>query len=284
MSNVEILVPSDSAAKVKATLGSLPSVSFSTKPARRGGAQLLVAPLGDLDSPSARREIQKLCDIVVVRGTSVVLIQIQSQIPRTMAALQTLAHWSARFRIEPYIAEPQAIRRLALARKAGAERKLIASASVEDGKLVVWSCEPRRYEIPVSEVPALAKLRESALLKFAVSSSGSRIHWPDGDIDINLDTILERADPKVRKSHEIQRRNEAARYGGAIRKVREEKGLKQSDVPGLSERQVRRLEDGDVVPHASTLEKLATAHGMLVDDYLKALAKRARVRSSARKG
>jgi hypothetical protein len=285
MTNVEILVPSDSASKVKAALGSLPSVSFSTKPTRRGGSRLLVAPLGDLDSAAGRRNVElMLADLLLPGDASVVFVQLKSEGPRTGAGLQALAHWAHRFKQEPYVADPAAIRRLALARKSGAERELIASASVEDGKLIVWSCEPKRYEVLVSELPVLARLNEVELLGFEVSTSGSRIHWPDGDIDINLDTIREHADPQVRKQHEIERRKEAARYGGAIRKLREERALKQSDVPGLSERQVRRLEDGDTVPHAGTLKKLAAAHGMSVEGYMKELAKRSRARSKATRG
>jgi len=275
--NVEILVPSDSASKVKASLGSLPSVSYSTRPSRRAASQILVAPLANLDSPEKLGELERLCDIVVHSGTSVIFIQAKSQPPLTVAGLQALAHWTVKFRAEPYIAEPAAVRRMALARKAGAEGKLIASASVEHGKLVAWSCEPKRYEVPVSEIRALATLSETALSSFELSASGSRIHWPNGDIDVNLDTIREHADPRIRKQNELAHRREAARYGDAVRRLREDNGLKQSGIHGLSERQVRRLESGDIIPHAETLRKLASAHEMLVDDYLKELAKRSRV-------
>jgi len=274
--NVEILVPSDSASKVKASLGSLPSVSYSTRPSRRAASQILVAPLANLDSPEKLGELERLCDIVVHSG-SVIFIQAKSQPPLTVAGLQALAHWTVKFRAEPYIAEPAAVRRMALARKAGAEGKLIASASVEHGKLVAWSCEPKRYEVPVSEIRALATLSETALSSFELSASGSRIHWPNGDIDVNLDTIREHADPRIRKQNELAHRREAARYGDAVRRLREDNGLKQSGIHGLSERQVRRLESGDIIPHAETLRKLASAHEMLVDDYLKELAKRSRV-------
>ncbi len=57
-----------------------------------------------------------------------------------------------------------------------AEGALIASATVEDGKLIVWSCEPRRYAVAASEIPARAKMTPSALTDFEVSESGSRIH------------------------------------------------------------------------------------------------------------
>jgi len=280
--NVEILVPSGSTSKVKAALGSLPSVSFSTKPSRRAASPIVVAPLADLNSPERLGELERLCDLVLRDGTSVIFIEFKSQAPLTAAGLQALVHWTAKFQAEPYIAEPAAVRRMALARNAGAEDELIASASIEHDKLVVWSCEPKRYEVPVSEVPALATLSETELSMFELNASGSRIHWPSGDIDINLDTIREHADPRIRKQHELERRREAARYGDAVRRLREDNGLKQSGIHGLSERQVRRLESGDTIPHTGTLKKLATAHEMQVDDYLKELAKRTRVARRAR--
>lgn len=49
--------------------------------------------------------------------------------------------------------------------------------------------------------------------------------------------------------------------------TREERGLTQSDIDGLTSRQVRRLEEGDTIPQIETLRRLAAAHGMTVDDY-----------------
>jgi len=106
----------------------------------------------------------------------------------------------------------------------------------------VWSCEPRRFEVPVAQIPVLARM--PALAKLELSPSGSRIRWPEADVDINLDTIREYADPDVRREHETRARQEASRYAKAIRQLREERGLKQADIEGLTERQVRWLEEG----------------------------------------
>jgi transcriptional regulator with XRE-family HTH domain len=50
------------------------------------------------------------------------------------------------------------------------------------------------------------------------------------------------------------------------------KGLEQGEIAGLSERQVRRLESGDVYPHSSTLNKLAAAHQLPAAEYVRQLA------------
>jgi ribosome-binding protein aMBF1 (putative translation factor) len=117
-----------------------------------------------------------------------------------------------------------------------------------------------------------------------VSETGTRIHWVEGDIDINMDTVREHTDDEYRKAHEAEFRREAARYGKAIRALRERHGLSQREIPGLSDRQIRRLEEGHTVPHSSSSKKLAAAHGMEVNAYLGELAKVSARRSRPRAG
>jgi hypothetical protein len=192
-----------------------------------------------------------------------------------LALLAAVAHVARQTREEPFIApSPDAVRRIVLARRGGAEKELLASVNIDGGKLVAWTCEPRRLEVAVSDIPVLANLSPDVLLRYELSESGSRLRWPDSDVDLNLDTIREYADPEVRQEHEARARQEAARYAGAIRRLREERGLKQSDIEGLTDRQVRRLEQGDTVPQIDTLKKLAAAHGMEIGVYLDELAKR----------
>lgn len=240
---------------------------------------MIVALLADLDRAQGRHELEDL--IGTVKGdVPVVLMSAGTKpAPRSDAAFQGLAHVTWLVGREVYIApNAEAVSRMVFARQVKAESKLIASASVEDGKLIVWSCEPRRYAVAASEIPVLAKMPAAALPHFEVSETGSDIHWEDGDVDLNLDGIRAYADPEIRRQQEAERRKYAARYAGAIRKLRENRGLKQADIEGLSERQVRRLEEGDTLPHSSTLKKLAAAHGLSIDQYLKELAKRSKTR------
>ena len=84
---------------------------------------------------------------------------------------------------ERFIAsETEAVHRVILARQQGAEKELIASVKIEDGRLVVWSCKPKRFEVSVVEIPVLANMPAHVLAHFEVSRTGSRIHWPDGRI------------------------------------------------------------------------------------------------------
>lgn len=64
------------------------------------------------------------------------------------------------------------------------------------------------------------------------------------------------------------------KYGVAIRSLREERGLKQSTVDGVTERHLRRVEHGQQPVSKGILEALATAHGMPLEEYPNALADR----------
>ena len=287
-SNVEIVVPDQPAmAKVRQCLGRMSGVRFGTSPSKEAARRILAIWLPALEHAAGR---QKLRDFFqhswsAAKDTPAVFVSGTFGIGKTHALLQAVAlvsSWAGRRHLDPYVVtDSAALRRLILARKANAEHHLIASVEVDDRTLVVWSCEPRRYEIPVGEIPALASLDAHALQKFELSASGSRIHWPTGDIDLNLDSLRAQVDPAIRRKHELELREEAARYGDAIRQVRMEKGLTQAAIDGLSDRQVRRLEEGHTIPHSATLAKLASAHGMSTNDYLSELASRSARRPRA---
>jgi hypothetical protein len=164
-------------------------------------------------------------------------------------------------------------RRLVFAHAKGAETELIASARVLDGELQVWSCEPRVYRCKVTEIPALAEMDPKKLQEFTISASGSRIHWEAGDVDLDLDAIRTFSDAKLRRQRQRKAREYAKQYCDKIRAFRRKNGLGQRDIPGLTARQVRRIEAGTSVPQLGTLEKLASAHGMSVPDYMSAVAK-----------
>ncbi|MCC7382541.1 MAG: DUF2442 domain-containing protein [Deltaproteobacteria bacterium] len=273
-SDVEILVAGqDAKDQVRAALGpSRSAIRFSGSASPTGQAdQMLVAVSSELRS-TAFREILE----ATPKAVPLVLL-VDASMPATfgLEVVQLLARWAARRRREPFLAtSPEEMRRLVLARKQDATKELIARATIEGDNLVIWSCEPKRYDVPVAAIPALASMAPEQLADFAVTSSGSRIHWNSADVDINLDTVRTHADPAARHAHEKKSRAEASRYAKAIRGLREEKGLEQTQISGLScDRQVRRIESGECVPQIESLRLPATAHGMATNDYLAELAR-----------
>jgi hypothetical protein len=276
---VEILAPTNPE-KLKRAIGGTGKTSFVKKPSKTRRERILVGWLSDLDSVKHRKELVDLVDIVVggLEGIPLVLIEAKTiKAAPSYAALETLTRWAARF--GAYLAPNEdSVRRMVDARLAGAEDRLIASALVEGDTLVVWSCEPKRYAVRTSDMPALARIDPKHLGDFELNESGSCLHWNAGDVDISLEGILYYVDPKVRREQDKASREEAARYAGAIRALREEHKLTQGDIPGLTERQVRRVEQGESHPRSETLKKLAAAHGLSIDQYLKELARRSRTK------
>lgn len=275
--SLEVLVPERSKNVVRRELGELPRVRFVSKWSSPENVRLFVARLRDLDRLGAldllfeyeRNELAPLPLVLLGlhRGKPV------SSSPAMLQTLALLSKLTSAEALDPYVAPSrEAARRLLLAHSRGAQRDLIASASLEGDTLLVWSCEPRLYRCPVSGIAALRDLTKKELRDFEVSASGSRLRWPSADIDVNLDAIRAVVDPGYRKKAEAQHRQEASRYAEAIKAVREKYDLRQADIPGLSERQVRRLEQGQTFPRAATVKKLAAAHRLSVAEYLEELA------------
>ena len=253
--------------------GALTRVRFVEAPsAERAVRRLAVTRLADLEGPA--NEARQLAGRGPPGPVPFILLSLE---PRRASAraLQLFALLASRLgpSVDPYVAtDVHAVRRIIAAHALGAERHLVASASARCGILTVWSCEPKLYSCRASDVPALAALSPRAQANVEVAAGGSRIHWAGGDVNLDLDAIRRCADPDLRRDAEEKHRVEAAAYGHAIRQLREEHGLRQGEIPGLSEREVRRLERGEVLPHAGTLRKLAHAHGLSLDQYMDELA------------
>lgn len=162
-------------------------------------------------------------------------------------------------------------KRVLTAWKHRAEKELIANATVVDDRLFVISCEPETYELAFDSLPSLRKLRPHQRSNFAVSQDGSYIHWPDPDIHLDIDAIRSVLDPNWRDESAAKKVAHDAFYGQSIAELRRQKGLRQSDIPGLSDRQVRRIEGGEGLTSAA-LRFLAAAHDMDLDRYLAAVA------------
>jgi hypothetical protein len=265
MTAIEIAVPTEAQARVKKAIGQ--RIKFrmvglgETK-----SAKVFVSTLAALPGPGALSEmLTENLPIVLLTGGSA---RVPPVVLQRLAQLSRLAGPT----VEPFLADADASRRILQAKAQRAEGKLIATAALEDDELVVWSCEPREFRCRIVDIPALKELSKSRLKNFSVSASGSRLRWPDEDIDLNLEAFRELADPDVLAENQDRFRREAKQYAAAIKALRKSKGLKQGEITGLSERQVRRLESGDVYPHSSTLNKLAAAHDLPAAEYVRQLA------------
>lgn len=152
-----------------------------------------------------------------------------------------------------------------------AQAELIANATVADDRLIIISCEPKTYEVRFDQMPALTKLTPAERRNFEIADDGSFIWWPAQDIHLDLDAVRNAIDPAWRRKSERLRHTHGREYGAAIAALRKERGLKQTEVAGISERQLRRIERSGAIS-LRTLKQLADAHGMTLDNYMDAVA------------
>ncbi|MBI2302701.1 MAG: helix-turn-helix transcriptional regulator [Armatimonadetes bacterium] len=165
-----------------------------------------------------------------------------------------------------YYRDPATRERVLYALSRGVGEHLIAEAEVVGDQLEVCLCslEPP-LRVPLSAIPHGSG-------QPIVERYGAYLEWPDADIQLGVDELLERLDPE-----RLAKLQQAAlladqRYGAAIRFVRIGHSLRQTDIAAVSAREVGRIERGEHQPRLETLRKLAAAHGMPVNDYLEAVA------------
>lgn len=161
------------------------------------------------------------------------------------------------------------VKRILLAWNYGAQNNLIADAAVIEDKLLVRDCALSRYIIPFSAISDLSSINPEDRKDFSVSEDGSRMSWSKYDIDINLDSIKSALNPapSIEESKEHDRR-----IGAAIAKLRNEYGLRQTDIDGIDERHLRKIEKGSQRATSRCLKFLATAHNSDIDTYLNRLS------------
>ena len=139
--------------------------------------------------------------------------------------------------------------------------------------LLVCGPKHRLMCVPVASIASLRNQPVTVLQNFQIDPDGSFIHWPDIDVHLGWDQLLQAVDPAEvrnakRRSTEFNRR-----YGAAIRALRVANGLTQSQIPGLTEHQLHRIEHGECRATTSALRSLATAHGLDVNAYMERVAR-----------
>lgn len=166
------------------------------------------------------------------------------------------------------------VRRLLVASLRGEPRLGIVDAYVVGDSLVVLTGDFELRSFPIGRVPALDALTPAERNAFEIDADGSYLHWPAHDLHLGVSQLLQAADPAYLIDIEIER-NSTDFSGRALRSIREERGLRQSDIPGLSERQVRRIEDGVSRLRPASARSFADALELTVAELLAQIGRRA---------
>lgn len=153
----------------------------------------------------------------------------------------------------------------------GGESDFIADAAVIGNDLVVRSCAFHEFRMAFDTFPALRALTTEQRSKFVLEEDGFLLYWPEFDVHLDLDDIRFAANPKARQAARTAQLSENQAIGSWLRLMRENAGLKQSDIEGMSDRHVRRIESGERVT-SEALDAFAQALRLSSDDLLERLA------------
>lgn len=153
----------------------------------------------------------------------------------------------------------------------GAQDQLIANATVINNFLLVVSCAMEKLRVPFDGLPSLKTIPIEDRGNFNISEEGSYLHWPKQDIHLDLDAFRYAIDPTIKRQFDVYTLTHNELFGKAIATLRKQHKLRQSDIIGLSERQVSRIEKGEGTK-VETLNLFAQAHKMELNDYLEAIA------------
>ena len=138
--------------------------------------------------------------------------------------------------------------------------------------LLVRGPKHRMLHVPIASIPALRDQPAAMLHNFRIDPDGSFIHWPEIDVHLGWNQFLQAVDPAELRKAQQRRADFNQRYGAAIRDLRVASDLTQSQIAGLTARQLRRIETGTCRATVSALGLLATAHGLDEDAYLERVA------------
>lgn len=148
----------------------------------------------------------------------------------------------------------------------------VVDAWLEGEELVLLSPAFDRMVVPCEKLTRFLGSDLSKFAEFEIDEDGSFVYWPHADVHLGWKQLQQLIDPTAAIEDIKKSKDFKERYGSAIRSLRESSGLRQTDVKGLTSRQLRRIEHGEQVVSRRALEVLAESHRIPVDEYLKRLA------------
>lgn len=166
-----------------------------------------------------------------------------------------------------------ALRRLLIAQSRRVAAEGIVDAYVVREELVLLLGDLTVRSFPKDRLPDVADWDVSTLRDFEIDPDGSFLRWSRLDLDLDVSALLQAVDPMYLADVEIERISRED-TGAALRAMREERGLRQKDISGLGERQVRRLEKGTSRLTLQAAREFASSFDLPVDRFLEILGER----------
>ena len=169
--------------------------------------------------------------------------------------------------------DPSVVKRLVIALKRPAAWEGILDAYVLADSLVVVLGDMSVRQFPTKRLPQIRRFEPAVLKRFEIDSAGSYLYWPDRDAHMGPSQMLQAVDPMHLADVEI-RRYEMEKVSLALLDMRKDRQLKQAEIPGLSERHVRRLEREEARLTVDAATKFANAFGQTRSEFLDELSQR----------
>ena len=169
--------------------------------------------------------------------------------------------------------DPSVVKRLVIALKRPAPWEGILDAYVLDGVLMVVLGDMSVREFPIDRLPRVRRFEPAVVGRFVIDSAGSYLHWPDRDVHMGPSQMLQAVDPMYLSDVEI-RRYQMENVSQVLLDMRNDRQLKQTDIPGLSARHVRRLEKEAARLTVDAAAKFASAFSMTLSEFLDELSER----------
>ncbi len=163
-------------------------------------------------------------------------------------------------------------KRILTAWKYNLQEIFIADAAVFGDNLYVQDCALNTFIIPFEKTRPLRNIPVKCRRDFLISEEGANISWDAFNVDFDLDLLREIIEPDRIAGCKLDKMKRDTQFGKAVSNLRKRYKVSQNDVKGLSDRQVRRIENGEFATLKS-LESLADAHGLPIDAYLAGVAK-----------
>ena len=147
------------------------------------------------------------------------------------------------------------VRVMAQSKRAGR----ILDAWVEENELVLLSPSFERLRVPIGKLEKYLGKAKGKIRDFEIDEDGSFLFWPHADVHLGWDQVMHIIDPASAVTAKEKTDEFNKKYGAAIRSLREESGLKQTEVEGLTDRHLRRIEQGKQAATSGALKTLANA-------------------------
>jgi hypothetical protein len=140
-----------------------------------------------------------------------------------------------------------------------------AAVARADAAVILYRGNLEPLVVPLSWFREPAEGPRPDFSDVAVTDFGQTIRL--GDYEAATDAILYEFDDDHRRRAKKRQLETDRSLGGALRRLRLQKGIRQSDFPGVTAKEIARIERGEVKrPHQHTLAAIANRLGVTTDD------------------